>query len=92
MIVTPQETFLTLKEAAEACRCSVNTLRSIASTGKVGFKVGKEYGFLASDLAQYLKNNTAERKEAIEKSKPGRSLARARLEKILKDSKKQKKN
>ena len=45
MIRTPQDTSLTLAEAAEFLRCSPNTLRSLARQGKVGFKVGKNMGF-----------------------------------------------
>jgi hypothetical protein len=53
MICTPQESFLTLEEASEALRCHPATLRQIAAQGKLGYRVGKEWGFLASQLADY---------------------------------------
>jgi excisionase family DNA binding protein len=53
MVCTPQESFLTLNEASEALRCHPSTLRQLAAAGKLGYRVGKEWGFLASQLAAY---------------------------------------
>ncbi len=80
MIKTPQDTSLTLAEAAEFLRCSPNTLRSLARQGKVGFKVGKEYGFLVSQLVEYAKlcnciNDMASGKESIRPNSRPRSCA-----------------
>ena len=81
MIRTPQDTSLTLAEAAEFLRCSPNTLRSLARQGKVGFKVGKEYGFLVSQLVEYAKLCTCINDMASGGSQFG--IARKRLEKAL---------
>ena len=81
MIRTPQDTSLTLAEAAEFLRCSPNTLRSLARQGKVGFKVGKEYGFLVSQLVEYAKLCTSINEMASGGSQFG--IARKRLEKVL---------
>ncbi len=81
MIRTPQDTSLTLAEAAEFLRCSPNTLRSLARQGKVGFKVGKEYGFLVSQLVEYAKLCTCINDMASTGSQFG--IARKRLEKVL---------
>lgn len=55
MIVTPQETFLTLAEAAEALACDPETVRKLAAEGKiVGRKPGRAWVFTASSLAAYL--------------------------------------
>ena len=84
MIRTPQDTSLTLAEAAEFLRCSPNTLRSLARQGKVGFKVGKEYGFLVSQLVEYAKLCTSINEMASGGSQFG--IARKRLEKVLEQS------
>jgi len=59
MICTPQESFLTLDEACEAMGCSPGTLRALAASGAFGYKIGKEYRFLASQLAEYARQCTS---------------------------------
>jgi len=84
MVKTPQDTSLTLSEAAEFLRCSPNTLRSLARQGKVGFKVGKEYGFLVSQLVEYANLCTCINEMASGGSQF--SIAKKRLEKVLEQS------
>ena len=84
MVKTPQDTSLTVSEAAEFLRCSPNTLRSLARQGKVGFKVGKEYGFLVSQLVEYANLCTSINEMA--RSGSQFSIARKRLEKVLEQS------
>ncbi|MCO5121284.1 MAG: helix-turn-helix domain-containing protein [Burkholderiaceae bacterium] len=54
MFVTPQETFLTLAEAAEALACDPATVRRLAAEGQiVGRKPGRAWVFTASSLAAH---------------------------------------
>lgn len=54
MVVTPQESFLTLDEAAQALACDPETVRQLAAAGEIrGRKVGRAWVFTASALAAY---------------------------------------
>jgi excisionase family DNA binding protein len=56
LVVTPQETFLGIEEAAQALQCSADHLGELAAAGKVtGVKVGRAWVFLASDLVAFLR-------------------------------------
>lgn len=64
MLVTPQETFLNLEEAAEALGMCAETLRERAAAGTIpGAKPGKEWRFRASRLAAYMASIEGRRKK-----------------------------
>lgn len=65
MLVTPQETFLNLEEAAEALGMCAETLRERAAAGTIpGAKPGKEWRFRASRLATYMASIEGRRRKA----------------------------
>lgn len=65
MLVTPQETFLNLEEAAEALGMCAETLRERAAAGTIpGAKPGKEWRFRASRLATYMASIEGRRNKA----------------------------
>ena len=54
MLITPQETFLELEEAADALGMHPATLRERAAAGIIpGFKLGKEWRFRTTRIAAY---------------------------------------
>lgn len=67
MLITPQETFLNLEEAAEALGMCAETLRERAAAGIIpGAKPGKEWRFRASRLAAYMASIEGRRKKTEE--------------------------
>lgn len=67
MLITPQETFLNLEEAAEALGMCAETLRERAAAGTIpGAKPGKEWRFRASRLAAYMASIEGRRKKTEE--------------------------
>lgn len=54
MIATPQDTFLTLDEAAEALGMHPVTLRTHPARHRLGVKFGKEWRFLASSCIAFI--------------------------------------
>lgn len=61
MLITPQETFLSLDDAGQALGCDPETVRELAAAGQLpGTKVGRAWVFLASELAAYCRSRMAQ--------------------------------
>ena len=65
MLITPQETFLSLDDAALALGCDPETVRALAANATLpGAKVGRAWIFLASDLAAYCRSKMHKKAES----------------------------